>query len=277
MIQSILLAVDMSPSARVAVQWAADLAHKLGGGVHAVFVTDSRLMEVGFYGEGARPEMIETTLRLRRENQEQLEAQGERLLASIKSEIEAAGVECRSEMLSGVPAVRLLEAASDSDLIVMGRRGESAGLGDTKGLGEVVERVLRTAVQPVLLAGPEFQDITRILLGFDGSKPAREAMVYAIELAQRLTVPVLAVSVHHDDVVARRQLSTVEHYAEGHRIEIDTEIRKGDPADVLLGMAQPGDLITIGAFGDGRIREWLLGSTTEAILRSAVQPVLLHR
>ncbi|MFC3285229.1 universal stress protein [Litchfieldella rifensis] len=277
MIQSILLAVDLSPSARVAVQWAIYLARKLEGGVHAVFVTDARLTEVGFYGEDARPEMVEAALRLRRENQEQLEAQGERLLASIKRQVEAAGVECRSEMLSGVPAVRLLEAASDSDLIVMGRRGESAGLGDTKGLGEVVERVLRTAEQPVLLAGAEFQDISRVLLGFDGSKPAREAMVYAIELAQRLAVPVQVVSVHHDDVIARRQLSTVEHYAEGHRIEIETAIRKGDPADVILGMAQPGDLITIGAFGDGRIREWLLGSTTEAILRAAVQPVLLHR
>ncbi|GGX78410.1 hypothetical protein GCM10007160_02080 [Litchfieldella qijiaojingensis] len=277
MIQSILLAIDMSPSGKVASQYAVDMARKLQGAVHVVYVTDSRLMELGFYGEDARPEMIETALRLKRESQEQLEAQGERLLASMKAEIEASGIECRSEMLSGVPAVRILDAAVDSDLIVMGRRGESAGLGDSKGLGEVVERVLRTAEQPVLLAGADFQDISRILLGFDGTKPAREAMVYAIELAQRLSLPVVAVSVHHDDAIARRRLSTVDHYAETHRIQIETEVRKGDPADVLLEMAQPGDLITIGAFGDGRIREWLLGSTTEAILRSAEQPVLLHR
>ncbi|EPC04489.1 hypothetical protein L861_03965 [Litchfieldella anticariensis FP35 = DSM 16096] len=277
MIQSVLLAIDMSPSGKVASQYAIDLARKLEGGVHIVFVTDSRLTEVGFYGEDARPEMIEAALRLRRENLEQLEAEGQRLLASMQAEIKAAGVDCRGEMLSGVPAVRILDAAADSDLIVMGRRGESAGLGDSKGLGEVVERVLRTAEQPVLLAGAEFQDISRILLGVDGTKPAREAMVYAIELAQRLLLPLTAVSVHHDDVIANRHLRTVTQYAESHRIEVETEVRKGDPADVILEMAQPGDLITIGAFGDGRIREWLLGSTTEAILRSAVQPVLLHR
>lgn len=277
MIQSILLAIDMSSSAKVVRPYAVDLARKLEGAVHAVYVTDSRLMELGVYGEEERPDLIEAALRLKRESQEQLEAQGERLLAAVKDEFEAAGIECRCDMLSGVPAVRILDAATDSDIIVMGRRGESAGLGDTKGLGEVVERVLRTADRPVLLAGTEFQDTSRILLGFDGTRPARDAMVYAIELAQRLALPLMAVSVHHDDGIARRHLSAVEQYAKSHRIQADTEIRKGDPADVILGMAQPGDLITIGAFGDGRIREWLLGSTTEAILRDAVQPVLLHR
>jgi nucleotide-binding universal stress UspA family protein len=158
-----------------------------------------------------------------------------------------------------------------------GRRGESAGLGDTKALGEVVERVLRTAEQPVLLAGGEFEELTRILLGFDGSEPARAAMVDAIELAQRLSLPVKVVTVHRDDDMARRHLETAEHYAASHKVKIDSEHRKGDPADVILELAQPGDLITIGAFGEGRIREWLLGSTTETILRSAQQAVLLHR
>ena len=277
MIQSMLLAIDMSPSAKVATRYATDLCRKLEGAVHAVHVVDARLTEVVFHGEVVRPEVIESAMKRKQETEQHLEQQGDSLLASVKDEIEAAGVKCRVERLNGVPAVRLLEAAVDSDLIVMGRRGESAELGDTKGLGEVVERVLRTAEQPVLLAGSEFEDVTRILLGFDGSGPARAAMVYAIELAQRLSLPVMAISVHSDDDMARRHLDTVEHYAASHKVRLESGHRKGDPADVILGMAQPGDLITIGAFGHGRIREWLLGSTTEAILRSVQQPVLLHR
>ncbi|MCE9664265.1 universal stress protein [Halomonas sp. M5N1S17] len=277
MMQSILLAIDSSPSAEVARRYAIDMARRLEGTVHAVFVIDSRLTEFSYFSDESRPGVVEAALRLREQTLQQLEEQGELLLEAVKAEIEAAGIECRVDRLSGVPAVRILDAASDSDLIVMGRRGESAGLGDTKGLGEVVERVLRTADQPVLLAGADFQEITQVLLGFDGSKPAREAMNYAIELAQRLVLPVRAVSVHHEEHVARRHLETVELYAASHKVKVDTDIRKGDPADVILSMAQPGDLITIGAFGEGRIREWLLGSTTETILRSAAQPVLLHR
>ncbi|PMR67835.1 universal stress protein [Halomonas heilongjiangensis] len=277
MIQSMLLAVDGSPSAKGATRYASDLARRLGGTIHAIYVVDSRTVEIGFYGEDVRPEVVQEAMKLRRQTEQQLEALGESLLAATSRELEADGVQCHPERLAGIPAVRILEAAQNSDLIVMGRRGESAGLGDPKGLGEVAERVLRTAEQPVLLAGEAHQELTRILLGFDASKPAREAMVYAIELAQRLALPVTAVSVHHDETVARQRLDIIEHYAGDRRVKIDSEIRKGDPAEVILGLAEPGDLITIGAFGDGRIREWLLGSTTETILRSAQQPVLLHR
>jgi nucleotide-binding universal stress UspA family protein len=277
MIQSILLAVELSPTARVATRYALDLGVKLEGAIHAVYVVDIRLTEIGFYGEDVRPEVVQQAMKLRRQTEQQLEEQGDQLLESVRSEIEAAGVECRVNRLFGIPAVCILDAAQDSDLIVMGRRGESVELGDTKALGDVVERVLRTAEQPVLLAGDEHEPFTRILLGFDGSKPARAAMVYAIELAQRLSLPVMAISVHRDDDIAGHHLETVEHYAASHKVKVDCERRKGDPAKVILGMAQPGDLITIGAFGDGRIREWLLGSTTETILRSAQQPVLLHR
>jgi nucleotide-binding universal stress UspA family protein len=129
MIQSMLLAVDMSPSAKIATHYAIDLARKLEGSVHAVFVIDARLSEIGFYGEDVRPEVVAEAMKLRRQTEQQLEEQGDSLLASVKREVEAAGVECRVERLGGVPAVRLLEAAADSDLIVMGAARRVRGPG----------------------------------------------------------------------------------------------------------------------------------------------------
>lgn len=277
MLQSILLAVDASPASRIAGQSASFLSQKLEGAVHAVHVLDSRSMNIGFPAEGGTPSHVEANIKLNEQVRQRLEQEGKSLLDAVRENADAAGIKCRTELRTGVPAVEILEAAIDCDIIVMGRRGESSGLGDRKGLGEVADRILRTASQPVLLAGAEFQDIHRILLGFDGSNPAREAMVYAAELAQRLSIPLHAVGVHRDEATANLWLETVRHYADAHKLDVTTAVDKGDPDRVLLELAEDGDLITIGAFGEGRIREWLLGSTTELILRSAKQPVLLHR
>ncbi len=277
MLQSIMLAVDASAEGRHAIRSAAYLARALNGAVHAVHVLDSRLVSVGYHLDDANPHGVESRVHLNEELKHRLEKQGDQLLQSVQEELNALDVQCRVELRTGIPAVELLAASADCDIIVMGRRGQSAAAGDEKALGEVVERVLRTAAQPVLLAGEDSGEFRRVVLGFDGSSPAREAMVYAAELSQRLRLPMIAVSVHREEALARKTLEVVQHYAEAHKFEVELEVHKGDPVEVLLEVAEETDLLTIGAFGDGRVREWLLGSTTEAILRAARQPVLLHR
>ncbi|MCC5810553.1 MAG: universal stress protein [Ectothiorhodospiraceae bacterium] len=276
MLQSILLAVDGSAERQHATRSAALLARKLDGAVHAVHVIDSRLVAAGYHLDDANPHSVESRVQLNEELQRRLETQGNQVLQAVTEELEALGVPCRVELRTGIPAVEVLAASADCDIIVIGRRGQSAA-DDRKALGEVVERVLRTATQPVLVAGEQTGEFRRVVLGFDGSSPAREAMIYAAELSQRLNIPMIAVSVHRDESLARKTLEVVQHYAEAHKFEVALEVHKGDPVDVLLEVAEPTDLLTIGAFGDGRVREWLLGSTTEALLRASTQPVLLHR
>jgi nucleotide-binding universal stress UspA family protein len=52
-------------------------------------------------------------------------------------------------------------------------------------------------------------------------------------------------------------------------------VRVGDPADVILDAAAGGvDLVVIGTHGLGGFRKWLLGSTTQRVLRRTRTPVL---
>jgi universal stress protein A len=46
-------------------------------------------------------------------------------------------------------------------------------------------------------------------------------------------------------------------------------VRVGDPADVILEAADGADLIVMGTHGLGGFRKWLLGSTTQRVLRRA--------
>jgi nucleotide-binding universal stress UspA family protein len=275
MIRSILLAVDASPWGKVAATYATFLCYKLDATLDAVYVMDSRLINMPYWADYGAISLPVT--RFAGEMQELLRTQGTAVLAQVKENADKAGVSCRTELRTGIPAAQILEAAQDCDLIILGRRGESSRLEDAKGLGAVAERVLRSSKMPVILTDETYTELTRVLLGYDGSDRAREAMVYAAELAARLAIPMLAISVHDRLELAEERLNTVKVYAEAHDLDLTTLALQGDPVDAILNESADGDLIAIGAFGEGRVRAWLLGSTTEAILRGSVQPVLLHR
>jgi universal stress protein A len=58
-------------------------------------------------------------------------------------------------------------------------------------------------------------------------------------------------------------------------VEAEFYVRVGDPADVILNAAADGvDLVVMGTHGLGGFRKWLLGSTTQRVLRRTRTPVL---
>ncbi len=278
MIGSLLVAVDASDNAKVAVSYAVYLCKELGAALSAVFVIDTRMINMPYWTDYGALSLPVTNFST--QMQEVLGDQGKRVLARVEED--AAGVKLRTELRTGVPATEILEAARESDLIVLGRHGEThqteeAGGSSPGGLGATAERVLRTAADPVLIAPNTFQEPTRVLLCYDGSSRASETMNYAAELAKRLKLPLAALSAHDDENVAKERLERVARYMDAQGLDVTTFSRQGDAVEVILGETQPGDLLAMGAFGEGRIREWLLGSTTESVLRATKQPVLLHR
>ena len=282
MIGSLLVAVDASDNAKVAVTYATFLSKKLGAALSAVFVIDTRMVNMPYWTDYGALSLPVTNFST--QMQEVLSDQGKRVLARVEEDVREAGVKVRSEVRTGVPATEIIGAARESDLIILGRHGEthqteesSSSSRDSGGLGAVAERVLRTAADPVLIAPGSFEEPKRVLLCYDGSSRASETMNYAAELAKRLNLPLAALSAHDDEAVAKERFERVTRYMDAQGLNVTTLSRQGDPVEVILNEAQPGDLLAMGAFGEGRIREWLLGSTTEAVLRSTKQPVLLHR
>ena len=279
MIGSLLVAVDASDNAKVAVSYASYLSKELGAALTAVFVIDTRMVNMPYWNDYGALSLPVTNFS--NQMQEVLSDQGKRVLARVEEDV--TGVNLRTELRTGIPATEIVEAARESDLIVLGRHGETHQTGegersgDPGGLGAVAERVLRTAADPVFIAPNRFRDLERVLLCYDGSSRASETMNYAAEFAKRLKLPLAALCVHDDAEVAKERLARVTRYMDAQGLEVTTFSHSGDPVEVILNETQPGDLLAMGAFGEGRIREWLLGSTTEAVLRATEQPVLLHR
>ena len=134
-----------------------------------------------------------------------------------------------------------------------------------------------------------------ILCPIDFSEPSRQALAWAEDLAAkrqaRLIVlsavdPLLAETartrfdldlVRTDTGPALREfVAGTRPAARSHPADTTFDVRVGDAAEVILEVAaaERPDLLVLGTHGLGGVRKWLLGSTTERVLRRTRVPVL---
>jgi nucleotide-binding universal stress UspA family protein len=136
----------------------------------------------------------------------------------------------------------------------------------------------------------------KILVAVDGSADAAAALRHAAELArdQHATLVVVTVvpaappQVAAPSAVAPTAAETEAAYERILRravatlpsdVGVLTRIARGRPARAIAAVAgETGcDLIVMGAHGHGRLHHALIGSTSDAVVRSADRPVLLMR
>jgi nucleotide-binding universal stress UspA family protein len=185
----------------------------------------------------------------------------------------------------------------------MGTRGHT-GL-DRVLLGSVTTRIVRTVDIPVLSvkAKPAISEsetqggFENILIPTDGSKPAREAVTHALDLARTYDATLHALYVVDRGAYASRPgwtwdelqqvleqngetvLEDVQSRAAADGISVAAEITHGVPHQAIEEYCnQHGiDLVVMGTHGRSGISRRLIGSVTERVLRNSDGPVLTIR
>ena len=134
----------------------------------------------------------------------------------------------------------------------------------------------------------------RILVAVDHSDASRRAAELAVGLAAALSARVALLHVidtgkgfspelgFADDMVATQYRPSAQQLLEGVAsalpvgVPIERLIREGDPPQEIDATAAKwgADLIVLGTHSHGRLARLLLGSTAQAVLRSAHCPVL---
>ena len=81
------------------------------------------------------------------------------------------------------------------------------------------------------------------------------------------------------DEVRARQRTLASELGARHGIDVDHRVVIGNPVDEIVGVAheRQADLIVTGTLGSGFLRNRLLGSTAERVVRKSAQPVLIVR
>lgn len=207
----------------------------------------------------------------------------------------------------GEVAEQINRIATDraADMIVMSSEGTRASR--RPGLGSVADQVVRTSQIPVLVVRaslgvrePDRSRIRRFVVPLDGSERSKHALTTAENLATRLSVPVMLVSVvdpeqHRQaappeagasdlqvehDILSKARLAA-EHALEWasarlatHGIVESVQLLSGSAAPTLLNATCAGDVIIITSRG-GHGRNWPLGSVAEALVGTGPVPVVL--
>lgn len=204
---------------------------------------------------------------------------GRVILEHAKEELAKAGVvdiETLHRRGSLVETISELEAASQ--LIVVGKRGEAADFAKLH-LGSNLERVVRAARKPVLVAARSFTPIERFVIAYDGGASTRKAVDYVANnrLLQGMECHLLKVGADTDE--NRRDIEQAAAKLRLKGTKVVTLLQQGHADDVIAEYVreQSMHLLVMGAYGHSHIRTLIIGSTTANMLRSCPIPVLMFR
>jgi nucleotide-binding universal stress UspA family protein len=280
MIKSILVCDDGSAGGRVACDYAMDLAVKLKARLTGLHVLDTRMLEGPLLADisgwlGAQPFSAQES-----QFRDLMQQKGETVLSAFEQRARDLGLTPATLLRMGHPPQAILDEEARAELVVMGRNGEHAEwTGDMT--GSTVERVVRQSLKPCLVTPAAFRPVRRILCAYDGSGHASRALHEAIELALALAAPLVIVTVLEEPAWehARDVSEDAIQLARAHECAAANMVVEGTPDGAILDQAaeQNSDLIVVGAFGHGRIREFILGSTTTQLIMKSKLPLLLVR
>jgi len=203
---------------------------------------------------------------------------GQEILADAQVRCDKVGVPCETESVEGVVTNIILKRAQDADLVVMGRHGEGAAWAGPQ-LGSVTETVIRHAQAPVLTTQAEMRPIKRILVAFDGSDRAVDALKIAARMAGVKNRSITLVTVDDGHAHRHEAWELGEALLTQRGLTATCLLEGGHPTEEILraAKAEECDLIVLGSHGHSHFIETFFGSTVDEVLHRAITPVLVCR
>ena len=273
LIRRILVALDASPQSHAALEAAANVAALLDAELVGMFVEDINLLRVAelpFVREVSFP-MAE----MREIDVPKMETRWRTQATEARRQLSESANQRKVKWSFGVErggvSDRLLAASLDMDLLAIGRQGRS--LRQQMRLGSTARKVLKSGKRSVLLMRTEVDLDQPVLVIFDGSDAARQALLIASALARKSgNLRVLVWTDDHD--LAQQYKNEIVGQLVDQEIEIS--YRRFYPADEdrLVNVLQTSDA---GLLIVGITDSHLSANTMQHLIERLDVPMLIIR
>jgi nucleotide-binding universal stress UspA family protein len=233
----------------------------------------------GNIGLGSQDTLLSELALLDEKRSKLAQQRGREMLDGAVRQARQRGVEnVEPRLRHGALVDALTELETNVRLFVLGKRGEHADFAKLH-LGSELERTVRAVHRPLLVASRQFKPIQRFLIAFDGSDTTRKGveMIAASPLFKGM--PCHLVLAGGDTPEARAQIQWAHVQLAASGFEVHSSILPGNAEVVISNYVSTHsmDALVMGAYGHSRVRHLIVGSTTTAMIRTCLIPVLLLR
>jgi nucleotide-binding universal stress UspA family protein len=247
----VVVGIDGSPAADVAVKWGAREAATRRSPLHLLYVVTA----------GSSPSHAGDIV-----YKAVAQARGSEPGIAIDTGIE-----------SGSPSAALVKASGGAAAVVIGSRGLGVLIGSL--VGSTGLDLAANARCPVVVVRPGLGAMAgvRVVVGYDGSPASDTALDFGLDYARRHDLAILVVAAQPTDTELHRltehELRDAVHGRGGQDAEL-IQIT-GHPAEHILRLSGDSNLIVLGARGRGGFAGMLIGSVSQTVLHDADCPVAI--
>jgi nucleotide-binding universal stress UspA family protein len=194
----------------------------------------------------------------------------------FKKRCQEAGLDGSLAVVKGEISEQVAQHARLTDLIVLNvAHPPPPGLSSlTSGLRAIIWRSAR----PILSVPGKASPMDKALVAFDGGLRAREALFVAAYLAEQWGTALTVLTLSEGGKFPASVQDYARDYLELHEIQADFVITDGPPELFLKVIKELGiNLVLLGGYSGNVVKEVIVGSVVNLLLRQAECPLLICR
>lgn len=271
MFKSILAAVKPASTQKYVIDYAVELAARVGAELSVCTVIDRwRISPPEPMPIGAGSFKVDRDA----ERMKRAESEAAALLEAGRAASSAAGIECRVERLEGEVVEMLTRRTHEVDLLVVGDTTADDG-GDES----LIVRALKHAGRPTIVVPRRPLLGNETVVAYDGSLQAARAMASFAYSGLGVGRKVHVVSCDADAAAATKQAEVACRFLQRHGLAAQPEPATIAPITAIRAAIadHSAGLLVMGMFGNSPVREFLLGSATRSILQDLPTAAFLDR
>jgi nucleotide-binding universal stress UspA family protein len=274
--QRIIVGLDGTEYSKSAIQWAIRRANVYGAIIVGIAILDVPGIEKTAVGAGLganyfAKRSIDSKL-------EDASARTKEFMREFEETVKEAGIPYEMSLKMGDPVDVFMEEGKTADLIIMGLRTFFQFETTQQPDDELIRRLLKDPVCPILGVPKKVQPHRTIIIAFNGSSASARAMRLYTHISPNIpdiySVKVLTVT----DSVEEGQylLNRAEKYLNAYGIHPEKIWRTGVPEDVIYETAKQlmPSMVVMGVYMDKKT--FLFGHRTQKLMEDGTIPLLVY-